>query len=282
MDGLRVSEHACESGCWRISSLAPSGPAALHVSSFHAYEERGTAFRRRRELPDGSAVLIFNLGKELRVEDRAGVHAFGEGNGLFSGASTTYVITETDGAQTGAQIKFSLLGARLFLGRPLEELGDALVDPSQAFGRSAAELGERVADAHSQEERLQLLSRAVELRLRSEDAVAPEPAFAFGRLNRADVRIAEVARDVGMGRERFSKAFRREFGLSPKKFARIRRFARALREGARNPALDGAALAAQCGYVDQAHMIHDFQEFAGSSPAALWRRELPSAGGFVD
>jgi AraC-like DNA-binding protein len=282
MDGLRVSEHASESGCWRISSLAPIGPTGLHVSAFHAYEERGTAFRRRRELPDGSAVLIFNLGKELRVVDRAGVHAVGEGDGFFSGASATYVITETDGAQMGAQVKFSLLGARRFLARPLGELGDTLVDPSQAFGRCAAELGERVADAHSQKERLQLLARAVELRLGSEDTIAPELAFAFGRLSRADIRVAEVARAVGMGRERFSKAFRREFGLSPKKFARIRRFARALRERARNPALDGAALAALCSYVDQAHMIHDFQEFAGSPPAALWRRELPDAGGFVD
>lgn len=282
MDGLRVSEHASESGCWRISSLAPSGPTGLHVSVFHAYEERGTAFRRRRELPDGSAVLIFNLGKELRVVDRAGVHAVGEGDGFFSGASATYVITETDGAQMGAQVKFSLLGARRFVGRPLGELGDGLVDPSQAFGRSAAELGEHVAGARSQKERLQLLARAVELRLGSEDLVAPELAFAFGSLSRANVRVAEVARAVGMGRERFSKAFRHEFGLSPKKFARIRRFARALRERARNPGLNGAALAAQCGYVDQAHMIHDFREFAGSPPVALWRRELPDAGGFVD
>jgi AraC-like DNA-binding protein len=282
MDGLRVSEHASESGWWRISSLAPSGPTGLHVSAFQAYEERGTAFRRRRELPDGSAVLIFNLGKELRVVDRNGAHAVGEGDGFFSGASATYVITETDGAQMGAQVKFTLLGARRFLARPLGELGDALVDPSQAFGRSAAELAERVADAHSQDERLQRLARAVELRLGSEDTIAPELAFAFVRLSRADIRVAEVARAVGMGRERFSKAFRREFGLSPKKFARIRRFARALPERARNPALDGAALAAQCGYVDQAHMIHDFQEFAGSPPAALWRRELPDAGGFVD
>jgi AraC-like DNA-binding protein len=46
--------------------------------------------------------------------------------------------------------------------------------------------------------------------------------------------------------------------------------------------LTGAALAAQCGYVDQAHMIHDFQEFSGSSPSALWRQRLPDAGGFVD
>jgi len=161
-------------------------------------------------------------------------------------------------------------------------LGDALVDLSQAFGRGAGELGERVADARSQEERLQLLSRAVEMRLRSEDAIAPGLAFAFRRLDRADVRIAEVACEIGMSRERFSKAFRREFGLAPKTFARVRRFARALRARQQEPSLDGAALAAQCGYVDQAHMIHDFREFAGSPPSALWRRELPDAGGFVD
>ena len=39
---------------------------------------------------------------------------------LYSGASATYAVTETDGAQAGAQIKFNLLGARLFLGLPLD------------------------------------------------------------------------------------------------------------------------------------------------------------------
>ena len=44
----------------------------------------------------------------------------------------------------------------------------------------------------------------------------------------------------------------------------------------------GAALAEQCGYVDQAHMVHEFREFAGSPPSAPWRQELPDAGGFID
>src|SRR5262249_4867586 len=126
MDGLRVIEHTSETGFWRISSLAPAGSLAPYLSALHAYEERDTAFQRRRELPDGSAVLIFNLGKELRVEHPLGaMRAFGEGQGFYSGASATYAVTETDGAQAGAQIKFSLLGARLFLRRPLGELGDA-------------------------------------------------------------------------------------------------------------------------------------------------------------
>ena len=283
MHGLRVFEHASDTGSWRISSLAPNGALAIYAHAIHAYEERDTVFRRRRELPDGSAVLIFNLGKELRVEHPVGAaRAFGEGAGLCSGASATYVVTETDGAQTGAQIKFSLLGARLFFGRPLAELGDALVDPFEPMGRSGDELRDRLADARTQGKRVELLVRAVERQLGQPGRLAPALVSAFSRLSRADLRISVLAREVGMSRERFSKAFRREFGLAPKTFARVRRFARAVSRRERDPSLDGAGLAAACGYVDQAHMIRDFQEFAGSPPAALWRRGLPDAGGFVD
>lgn len=283
MDRLRVSRHDSEAGSWRVACLEPGGSFASYVGAFYAYDERGTSFRRRRELPDGSAVLIFNLGAELRVEHpRDARRAFGEGQGFYSGASATYAVTETDGAQAGAQIKFSLLGARLFLGLPLEEFGDALIDASQAFGRPATELRDRLAETRSQGERVRALVRAAAPKFSSEDGIAPGLACAFRRLSRADVRIADVAREIGMGRERFSKAFRREFGLSPKTFARVRRFARTLRVRRQEPPLTGAALAARCGYVDQAHMIHDFQEFSGSSPSALWRQELPDAGGVVD
>ena len=67
------------------------GPLAAYVSAFNAYDERGTSFRRRRELPDGSAVLIFHLGGKLRVEHPQDARReFREGQGFFSGASTTY------------------------------------------------------------------------------------------------------------------------------------------------------------------------------------------------
>ena len=283
MDRLRVSRHDSDAGSWRVACLEPGGSLASYVRAFYAYDERGTSFRRRRELPDGSAVLIFNLGGELRVEHpRDTRRTFGEGQGFYSGASATYAVTETGGAQAGAQIKFSLLGARLFLGLPLEEFGDGLIDAWQAFGQPAMELRDRLAETRSQDERVEALVRAAALKLSSEHWIPPGLAFAFRRLSRADARIADVAHEFGMGRERFSKAFHREFGLSPKTFARVRRFARTLRVRRQEPSLTGAALAAQCGYVDQAHMIQDFQEFSGSAPSALWRHELPDAGGFGD
>src|SRR5262249_37929102 len=146
----------------------------------YAYDERGTSFRRRRELPDGSAVLIFNLGAELRVEHpRDTRRAFGEGHAFYSGASVTYAVTETDGAQAGAQIKFHLLGARLFLGLPLEEFGDAAIDASQAFGRQATELRDCLAETRSQDNRVRVLMQATARKLASEDGIAPGLAFAF-------------------------------------------------------------------------------------------------------
>jgi AraC-like DNA-binding protein len=283
MDSLHVFDHASETGSWRIASRAPTGALAPYAVAFNAYDERNTSFRRRRELPDGLAVLIFNLGEELRVEHPVGaMRAFGEGEGIYSGASATYVITETNGAQTGAQIKFSLLGARLFLGRPLGELAEALIDPLDVMGRSAAELRDRLAETRTQEERVELLTLTVERRLGQPERLAEELVFAFARLSRADIRIADLACKVGMSREHFSKAFRREFGLAPKTFARVRRFTRALRRREREPWLGWAELAPACGYVDQAHMTRDFREFAGSPPAALGRRGLPDGGGFMD
>ena len=150
MGRVTIAQHESEAGSWRIARLEPEGVLASSIGAFYAYDERETSFRRRRELPDGSAVLIFHLGGKLLVEHPTDTRQeFREGQGFFSGASATYAVTETDGAQAGAQIKFSLLGARLFMGCPLEEFGDALIDASQAFGRPATELRDRLAETRS-------------------------------------------------------------------------------------------------------------------------------------
>src|SRR4029077_506499 len=183
MDRITPSEHDSEAGSWRFARFEPEGALASHIGAFYAYDECGTAFRRRRELPDGSAVLVFHLGGNLRVEHPIGARReFREGQGFYSGASPTYAVTETDGAQAGAQIKLSLLGARLFLGFPLEEFGDALMDASQAFGRPATELRDRLAETRSLSGKVEMLAQAATLKLSSKGEISPRLAFAFRRL----------------------------------------------------------------------------------------------------
>jgi transcriptional regulator GlxA family with amidase domain len=98
----------------------------------------------------------------------------------------------------------------------------------------------------------------------------PVALEAFER-NGPDVRVRDVARRVGLSQRRFIQVFAAEVGLTPKLYARVKRFqrARALVRGTAPP--DWAQLAVECGYFDQAHLIRDFRAFAGLTPEEYLR-----------
>ena len=62
--------------------------------------------------------------------------------------------------------------------------------------------------------------------------------------------------------------FRAQVGLTPKRFARVRRLQRLVGRVHGKAAVDWAEAAATHGYFDQAHLINDFRELTGLTPAA--------------
>jgi AraC-like DNA-binding protein len=271
--------------------LAPPPTLAPFVRRIKAYDERDTDFVRRRELPTSRAVLLFNFGGELRIEDAAGNRTrASSGSGLYSGPSRQYVVSETDGAQEGVHIELTLPGARLLFGRPLEELGNRLIDPADLLGAEALDLVGRLSEAPSQSHRLALLERAAEERA-AEERVAfatkrplRDLIWAWHRLQASGGRVAigALAKGLGCSRKHLTLRFRHEFGISPKLLARILRFDRAVRLIGAARVASLADLAAASGYADQAHLSREFRIFAGSAPAAFLRRRLPEEGGVLD
>jgi len=61
--------------------------------------------------------------------------------------------------------------------------------------------------------------------------------------------------------------------MTPKRFSRIQRFQRAIAQVRQTTAPDWAQVAVDCGYFDQSHMIRDFLEFSGLSPATYLRQQ---------
>ena len=119
-DRIRTVDHRQAPDAWRTDSLVPSRTLAPFMRRATAYTVQGSGLSRQRELPNGSAVLVFNLGSELRVEDTAGkLHRFPHPAAFYSGPSDRYIVTETDGAQEGIVVELTLPGARRLLGRPL-------------------------------------------------------------------------------------------------------------------------------------------------------------------
>lgn len=81
-----------------------------------------------------------------------------------------------------------------------------------------------------------------------------------------DATVRELARAAGVHPVYFARAFKRHAGCGPAEYrrrVRVDRAAALLRHG-RTPLAETAAAS---GYVDQAHMTHDFRRWFGCTPA---------------
>ena len=276
----RVDRHESERDRWEMVHAAPDPRLAGHVLDYCAYDERTGSFTRRRELPSDRVVIIVNLGAPIRVLAPDGAWSR-QPDGFFAGMHDTFAITETDGAQRGVQIDLSPTGAHLLLRVPMHELAGRVVELDRLFGRAGALLHEALACTPTWERKFELLDEFFLARL--DDALSPVPTVtrALGRLRASggSVRVDALAAELGCSRRHLVARFREQVGVSPKQLARILRFQRAIRLAGSGPGW--AEIAHTCGYYDQAHLIRDFHQFAGSSPSDFARRRLPDGGGVV-
>ena len=93
--------------------------------------------------------------------------------------------------------------------------------------------------------------------------------------------ISSVIKQVGFSHKHFIELFRRQTGLTPKLFCRIRRFQQVLSEIQARKSVDWSDLAYSCGYFDQSHFVHDFLNFSGMNPSAYLHHRLEGEVNFI-
>ena len=82
------------------------------------------------------------------------------------------------------------------------------------------------------------------------------------------VSVDQLATAAGISSRQLERRFLREIGIGPKLLGRILRFQQVFRAVERVDSA-WASIAVECGYYDQAHLIRDFSQFAGQTPAVL-------------
>jgi AraC-like DNA-binding protein len=100
-------------------------------------------------------------------------------------------------------------------------------------------------------------------------ALDPRLSRALQRVfdRQGDIPVAALARHAGAHARTLGRLFDRAVGLSPKRFLRVVRLQAALRA---LPGADNwARVAADLGYHDQAHFIHDVKDLFGATPRDL-------------
>jgi len=226
---------------------------------------------RHRVLPDNCIDILW--------QDRAPL-------GFVAGMMSRPHRVEVAAPVLTVAVRFLPGAARAFFDVPLHVLQDGHPGLSELWPRDEAEalaaaLWERALPL---EQRLAVIERALLGRLRSDDAdrasrLVRSAVSLIERVGGA-VRIEALAGTLGVSRQHLALQFRERVGLNAKTFAMVCRFRRAgaaLRSEP-GPGIDWAGLAGECGYYDQSHLIHEFQQFAGETPEAFARPQSSRPG----
>ena len=89
------------------------------------------------------------------------------------------------------------------------------------------------------------------------------------------MRIGQMADEIGISHKHLLREFDRCVGLTPKTFARVCAFQRAIQSVGHKAQVEWAETAARCGYYDQAHLIREFRVFSGLTPTNYLMKRGP-------
>jgi AraC-like DNA-binding protein len=214
-------------------------------------------------LPSTSVVLGFQFHGRVRASDDylalAGVTG-------IQATAKTYSYE----AKTGSLlVRFTPEGAAC-LGVPVAELTGRSVALDAILPRArVAEAHERLGEASDTPTRVAVVERLLTELPYEDDPLVTRAATLLTNAH-DEASVSAIARALGVSERQLERRFLARVGVTPKRFATLRRFERAVARATTAPSLTAAALDA--GYYDQSHFIRDFRRFAGSSPREHFAR----------
>lgn len=242
---------------------APAPALRAHVECYWsiASSDAGAGASCNRVLPDGCMDVIFDLS-----------HA---GGGVIPwracvvGTMTRSVVTQADGNTDLFGVRFRPGAAPALLDVPAHELTDRTA-PLDPFWSGAPSLLDELASSAALE-RVRSADAFLRRRLACARALPPVVSAAAAEIARARglTSVRGLRELTSLEPRTLERVFRQHVGISPRTAIRVVRFRHAVNAALGRPRVHWARLAADSGYYDQAHLIREFRELAGLTPAAL-------------
>jgi AraC-like DNA-binding protein len=255
----------------RYREFQPIAPLTPFVECFWTLENDAgvAAAEPERLLPDGCAELILNFGDRFQEHQDNGQKKR-QPRHLLVGQMTQPVLITPTGSVQLLGIRFHPGGTLPFFRMPMRELTNRVTDLEALAREFQGELLRRVEGALT----LPLKVAAVEALLIERVRFTRYDARLGSLVKKivqscGQVSVESLASEAGFSSRQLERRFLMEVGIGPKLLCRILRFQQIFRAVERND--EGwAAIAADCGYYDQAHLIRDFREFARQTPSVLF------------
>lgn len=213
-------------------------------------------------LPNGRTSLWVILNRdEFRSNQKTVAGAF------LVGPNDRPMVIEIEAGRVHLDVEFTPAGAAAFFPTALYELRGDVVDLRDLWG-DGGDLRERVLTAR---DKVQVVEDTLSRHLTG----SPDPAIcrAVDWIDTGS-SLATVTERLGLLPRTFRRRFVAQVGITPKRYARIRRLQRVVQAIDGCPGPDWAIVAARHGFSDQAHLIDEFRDLVGSTPGQYIARRI--------
>ncbi len=245
----------------RMSTFAPSPRLSAIVEKFLVVESAVEV--TRAVLPDLGGILGVRF---------AGSASMGPTRMPFAAVTGIQAQVRHMKTQAGSGIvlaHFRPGGAAAVLRIPMHELFASTASLDAILGRAeAARTIDRVASAPDNAARVAVLDEILVARMGEPDPIAIAAARAIEAAH-GTLRIANLARELGITQDPLEKRFRRAIGAPPKHLASLARVRHAIDLAKRGGAMSRVAY--EAGYFDQSHFNREFRTVTGQPPSAFFR-----------
>ncbi|MFG1640933.1 helix-turn-helix domain-containing protein [Amycolatopsis sp. NPDC049252] len=263
----------------------PAPPLDRYVDDVYCLT--GVPDHRRVTVPPmPSAHLFVNLGAPVRLWDSdLSVPSAVFTGGWFMGVWTRRFHFEYPARVRLVGVHFKPWGISPFVDLPATELRDRCVPVDAAWQRCLDRIRDEAGDLESPDATLRLLEDELRSRLAGASSRGLDLVqHAGGQLETSHgaVPVGALTDAAGVSGNHLAAQFKSHVGVTPKRVARIYRFARLILAVDAPGPVDWAELAHTAGYFDQAHLSKEFKDFTGLTPTEYLalRRRFPADQSF--
>lgn len=217
--------------------------------------------------PNAFTSIVFNIGSPYRYSN----HKYDKKTlpkTFVAGQSIRNYFLHISGKICMVGIVFKPTGLYHYLKIPMYGLTGERIPLLDIFPEETPIIENEIIKASSTSERLKVLLSFLES-LHQHGAFATEQITLASNkildLN-GDISVNDLLENVFMSRRQFERKFLNEVGVSPKMYAKIRRFGYTCRFLAGKRKVNLTEVLYKGGYYDQSHFIKDFKYFAGRTP----------------
>lgn len=230
---------------------------------------------RNTIVPDGCMKLIFHYGDLYKHYTANGDSVLLPKCFLIGQLTKPYEVEPT--GETGTFfVCFRPNGFLPFTTIPIKEMENTAVPLEDLFSKSGKEIGQKVLNANSTTERINLIETFL-LNLLTDteniDHIVQSTVETILTAN-GQLSVDELSKQNNINSRQLVRKFSSTIGLSPKQLSKTIRLQATLKILLTKKVTSLTGLAYESEYYDQAHFIKDFKEFTGLTPKEFYGDHL--------